>query len=203
MRAQSINRIAAAYVRMAMQPKVALTLRQVKSLMRKHGIPGEVGGRGSNWEVEVPDEKAMRQFEKVVGPTGGYRSGHGSWVLSPGYKPKGDWNDPSSAHHYASAVIVGDIFASAWGYDQTMVYFYQVVKVTPKMVQLRPIEKRVIRSSAGSDWVVPLANKFTGSAVRKKLGDYQGRAVIRMESYEFAYKWSGKEMRQTGGTGGH
>lgn len=31
---------------------------------------------------------------------GGYRTGYGSYILSKGYAPLGDWNDKSSRVHY-------------------------------------------------------------------------------------------------------
>lgn len=37
----------------------------------------------------------------------------------------------------------GDIFVSSWGYDQTNVDFYEVVKVAAKTVTLIPIERKV------------------------------------------------------------
>ena len=36
----------------------------------------------------------------------------------------------------------GDIFVSSWGYDQTNVDFYEVVKVAAKTVTLIPIERK-------------------------------------------------------------
>jgi hypothetical protein len=73
---------------------------QVKKLMAKHGIQGELRGAGKAWEVELPDEAAKNKFQREVGPTGGYKTGYGGWVLKPGHKDKGDWNDPSSRWHY-------------------------------------------------------------------------------------------------------
>lgn len=37
----------------------------------------------------------------------------------------------------------GDIFVRSWGYDQTNVDFYEVVKVAAKTVTLIPIERKV------------------------------------------------------------
>ena len=37
----------------------------------------------------------------------------------------------------------GDVFVSSWGYEQTNVDFYEVVKVTAKTVMLIPIERKV------------------------------------------------------------
>jgi len=45
-------------------------------------------------------EEVLNLLHKTFPNIGGFRTGYGAWVLSPGYKSKGDWNDPSSAHHY-------------------------------------------------------------------------------------------------------
>lgn len=37
----------------------------------------------------------------------------------------------------------GDVFVSSWGYEQTNVDFYEVVKVAAKTVTLIPIERKV------------------------------------------------------------
>ncbi len=103
----------------------------------------------------------------------------------------------------ASAVIVGDVFEASWGYDQTNVDFYQVVKVGPAMIALRAIDKKVSRKSGDTDFVLPLANKFTGPAIAKKLMDWEGRPLVKLNSYSRAYKWDGREKQQTGGSGGH
>jgi hypothetical protein len=73
---------------------------QVKKLMAAHGIEGKLSGAGKSWEVELSDEAAKNKFQREVGQVGGYKTGWGGWVLSPGYKSQGDWNDVSSRHHY-------------------------------------------------------------------------------------------------------
>jgi len=78
----------------------ALTKRQVVSAMRKAGIVGEVRGRGSAWEVELPDERAKNAFQKHVTRVGGFKTGYGAWILRPGYKSMGEWGDPGSRWHY-------------------------------------------------------------------------------------------------------
>jgi len=60
----------------------------------------EAAGRGADWEVELPDEKQMRAFQRKVARVGGFRTGYGGWILRPGYKMMGEWNDPSARHHY-------------------------------------------------------------------------------------------------------
>lgn len=104
----------------------------------------------------------------------------------------------------ASAIIVGDIFYSSWGYDQTNVDYYQVIKTTPAMITLREIDKRVTRVSGDQEYVMPTANKFTGAAFSKKLqAAYDGRPMIKLNSYSNAYKWDGKEKYQTSSLAGH
>jgi hypothetical protein len=80
-----------------------VTKSQVKKLLAQYKIPGQLSGKGSDWTLELPDEKAYKLWNRTAGKTvkvGGYRSGFGSWVLSPGYQSKGDWNDISSRWHY-------------------------------------------------------------------------------------------------------
>jgi len=103
----------------------------------------------------------------------------------------------------ASAVIVGDIFVSSWGYDQTNVDFYQVVKTLPSMIIIREIEKQLVRGRGEpTEYVMPMVNKFIGVPLRKKVQDYQGRAYVRLNSFSSAHKWDGKPQQQTGGAYG-
>ncbi|MEW6901087.1 hypothetical protein [Trueperella pyogenes] len=90
-------------------------------------------------------------------------------------------------------VNVGDIFASSWGYDQTNVSFYQIVKVTPKTVVLAPIAKR--REDAltwASETVMPICGQFIGEAFRRKICDYGSGPLVMVSSCEYARLWDGK-----------
>mgnify|MGYP003999506491 CR=1 FL=1 len=91
------------------------TLRHLKALLKKHNIQAKVSGRGSDWQVEVPNEAVKDQLYKVlpmgVG-VGGYRAGNGAWVLRPGYEDdNGDFNDSSSRHHYSNLKTSEDVVA--------------------------------------------------------------------------------------------
>ena len=77
-----------------------LTRRQVAAKMKAVNIDGELRGAGKTWEVELKDEKTMKRFCAAVQNLGGYKTGYGAWILSPGYVDKGDWNDKTSAWHY-------------------------------------------------------------------------------------------------------
>ena len=77
-----------------------MTRRQIVAKMKKFDVTGEVTGAGKVWEVELPDEKTMKKFCACIIAVGGYSTGYGSWILSPGYMDKGNWNDKSSQWHY-------------------------------------------------------------------------------------------------------
>jgi hypothetical protein len=103
-------------------------------------------------------------------------------------------------------VKVGDIFRSSWGYDQTNVNFYEVVKVTPTGVRVRPIRQRIVRDDGyGSDYVEPLPGDFSGEPFFKRLrwGGPDYGWSLRIASYASAWIWNGKPARQTSSGWGH
>jgi len=82
-----------------------LNKMQVKKLLEKHNIPGELSGSGTNWEIELPDEKTEKRFMKMYpGEIRGYKTGYGAWVMKPGKfrEPDVDYGHPASPHHYAA-----------------------------------------------------------------------------------------------------
>lgn len=72
--------------------------------MKAAGIEGELSGRGINWEVTLPNDRAQRAFyKKVLGVgIGGFRTGWGGWVLRPGYTIDctRDYCDTAARIHY-------------------------------------------------------------------------------------------------------
>ena len=50
-------------------------------------------------DSEKTDE-AVKEVQKVLGWMGGYYTGYGAMVLQQHPLSLGDWNDPSSRHHY-------------------------------------------------------------------------------------------------------
>ncbi len=76
-------------------------------------------------------------------------------------------------------IKVGDIFYTSWGYEQTNVKFWQVVKRTAKSVRLRPIKKQIVAvESSMSRYEAPLPNDFTDSAFSNK-EDYSITKMIK------------------------
>ena len=90
-------------------------------------------------------------------------------------------------------IKVGDIFDDAWGYDQTNIDFYQVVKVTRKTIVVREIAQRKQETGFMSGKCEPTPNHFTGPEVRKvpKLTT-DGRVFLPSE-YGWCEPWEGNE----------
>lgn len=104
----------------------------------------------------------------------------------------------------ARAPRVGDVLVSSWGYDQTNVDWYRVVRVTAKSVVIQ--ECHGVRADADdeyTDHMVPGApserSKPQTKRVRQGLDSYS----VTISSYADASLWDGKAQRQTGSGYGH
>lgn len=78
-------------------------------------------------------------------------------------------------------VKVGDIFCDSWGYDQTNIDFYQVVKVSGKSAHIKRIKSKHVAGSEGfmSCRVVPDKNNFTNDEVIvKRIQCYGSKAYF-------------------------
>ena len=89
----------------------------------------------------------------------------------------------------AEAVKVDDIFTSSWGYEQTNVDAYQVIKKKGVTVTLRKIGLKTVPGSEGHDCdrVVPVKDLFLNDKEFKKRlnGD-----SFKVESYSSAYLYT-------------
>lgn len=90
---------------------------------------------------------------------------------------------------------VGDILTSSWGYDQTNVWYFQVVKTTNKQVTLRRIGSEMVESLTFDSWKSrPVKDKFIGDETyTRKVGNTGEKTYVRIESYMYAYPWNGKD----------
>lgn len=76
-------------------------------------------------------------------------------------------------------IELGTIFAASWGYDQTNVDFYEVVRRTAKNVWVRPIEsKKTYNPQAMTGTAKPIPGTFTGNPVRRKITNWNGDHYI-------------------------
>ncbi len=103
---------------------------------------------------------------------------------------------------FKHSLKVGDILTSSWGYDQTNVNFYRVTKVLGKFVELEEVSsKMVAQDSSMSGYVVPEFRtpnepslRHEGKTLRKLVqGTSADDMYVKIESFEFAYLWDGKE----------
>ena len=94
----------------------------------------------------------------------------------------------------------GDILYSSWGYDQTNVDFYEVTESLQKAVRIRQVASKVVSSSFGSEKVVPVAGKFIGPPMLKRVSIGN---CVKIESYASACKWDGRPVSQTAFGFGH
>lgn len=73
--------------------------------------------------------------------------------------PKKEASSEKNAVNLAG-FVVGDILYSSWGYDQTNIDFYQVVKVTAKTITVKEISYKSEYDSSMSGYKVPVKNSF-------------------------------------------
>ena len=90
---------------------------------------------------------------------------------------------PAVKHTYQ----IGDILVSSWGYDQTNVSFYEVVKVTPATIRVRRRNAEVKSRGNMSGYSVPSEGFFDSETLSRTVKD----DAIRIESYERACRWDG------------
>jgi hypothetical protein len=103
-------------------------------------------------------------------------------------------------------VKAGSIFSASWGYDQTNVDFYEVVKVSPsgKTVTLQEVgQHRQTSGHEPSDRVVPDRTIKKGQPFRRKLHVWPTGCAVSITSYSWASPWDGSPRHQTGQGWGH
>ena len=90
----------------------------------------------------------------------------------------------------------GDILYSSWGYDQTNINFYEVIKATGSSTVVRELESRVVGYPGDDKLLVPVPGKFAGPPLRRKspspTDPYRN---LRITNYELARIWDGKPKR--------
>jgi len=99
------------------------------------------------------------------------------------------------------SIKLGDILYSSWGWEQTNITFYKVVKRTPKQVQLQQIGTSHIedQSMAMQGTAVPNEEVKRNGVFRRKVqkSSYDNEEYVLVESYEVARPWDGKPKRYT------
>jgi hypothetical protein len=109
--------------------------------------------------------------------------------------------------------LLGTMWATSWGYDQTNVEFFQVIRETAKTVWVREIAQE---AREGRVWPVPGAfiaasdddrswryedRRLEGNRCLKKAG-YRGEIVLRIDDIRYAYRYRGGGKYETFAAGG-
>ena len=105
---------------------------------------------------------------------------------------------------YQHDLKVDDILVASWGYDQTNIDFFQVIKVVGKKIVIRKIASKVVDSGSTQNKVVAVKDSFIDEPMIKipKSG-YNGKVVVKIASYEYAYLWDGTPRYETDALSGH
>ena len=85
----------------------------------------------------------------------------------------------------------GDIIRNRWGYSQTNIDFYQVIKRTPKMVVIKEMEQRKEYRDDFEGESKPVEGKLVGEPERKKVKEIDGEEIVSLE-HGIGRKWDGK-----------
>jgi len=88
--------------------------------------------------------------------------------------------------------MVGDVVYTSWGYEQTNINFYQVVKVTKKSLKLREIAQNSSDSQGqpGGGYCQPRRNEF----LNDKVTTHRCTEDSCSTPYYSGSKWSGKAL---------
>lgn len=89
-------------------------------------------------------------------------------------------------------IEVGTILETSWGYDQTNVDFYEVVKKTARFAVVREIAAMIAEDTAylvGKK--MPIPGKFIGEEIRRKIFNYGNGDQIAISSCANASIWNG------------
>lgn len=90
---------------------------------------------------------------------------------------------------------LGDIVYNSWGYEQTNIEFYQVVRITNKTIEVRELSQSTVEDSTYShgmaDERVPQKDVFN-SEKSYKLRVYAKGRLSSPESFYYFNKWDGR-----------
>lgn len=99
-------------------------------------------------------------------------------------------------------VKVGDVFVCTWGYGQTNVDFYMVIKLTTKMAWLAKLAAQTTRrdtSMSGYTMPVLVHPNTLGNGRQYRIQSTitsmsSNKPFFRITNYSIAYPWDGKEQ---------
>jgi hypothetical protein len=91
-------------------------------------------------------------------------------------------------------LAVGDIVYNSWGYDQTNVDFYEVVKTSANYVWLRQLQQETKETSFMSGPTTPILGKYRSEEVTQHRANSQNYVCFEHGS---GSKWDGQPQRSS------
>lgn len=86
-------------------------------------------------------------------------------------------------------VKVGDIFKSSWGYDQTNIDYYEVVRLVGKSsAAIRAVAQESNEDAFMQGTCVPLPGEYIGEEMVKRISMYRDQPSIKVDGYRSAYR---------------
>lgn len=100
--------------------------------------------------------------------------------------------EKEAKRNFKTTLKVGDILVSTWGYEQTNVDYYQVIRVVGRVtVEIRKIAQKLVKETGHmSEQVAPDPDNFIGTDSRKCRVSVHGYVSLG-SSYKSARKWEG------------
>lgn len=97
--------------------------------------------------------------------------------------------------------LVGDILVSSWGYEQTNIDFYRVLKVTKASVVVARLSSNTVRADWGSGKKTPGSEVIGAPKTHRfnlrKTWDNKDSYSIKLNSYAYASLWDGSAQSFT------
>jgi len=91
---------------------------------------------------------------------------------------------------------IGDVICNSWGYEQTNIDFYQVVKVGNKTIEIKKIRAAMVENSMYSHGmaceVMPSLDDFINDGKEYTLRVKADGCLSNPASFYYMHKWSGK-----------
>ena len=93
-------------------------------------------------------------------------------------------------------INVGDILECSWGYDQTNIDFYYVIKKAGSYITFIPMSNKIVEYNSNdmTGKVVPNEPNYTAKPLRRKIqkSSISNSIWVKINSYSSASKWNGK-----------
>ena len=154
---------------------------------------GEIVGltyKGKNYEYTITDALTQQGYKKGID----FDLTFNYAICKNFIKKLSDIKEYQEPQHN---IKKGDIFYHSWGWEQTNIDYYQVVKTTKKTITLKEIEKSIESYNDMRGSVIPLEGNFKNDEELRKTPYLLDSNWYVKFDYGIGKKWEGEAMRFT------